>query len=357
MTHTQLIEKLIEDVERNKGGWKSKGIAIIDTDHSVLGVKGDVPQECLDYYLKFPISEMHEGDSINNSNSFLMRVTEKTAVIVVMKEGNLARLSAINLRGRICALSDFLKLDLAEDQTEKLAGGTILKDVSLNLENTKDNETFTQSLNSNGLSEKSDLIDLLKRDLHNFGAINGTGIALLTIDGRVIYSDLSNDIQEKIMLIKPTFLGLTVGSSITLEPDKQPLVIMRASQETIISVKTQRIVGFTIIALTTLIKRYKDQLDDYVKTVFPQRADTKPEALTTEATPTRVINVPAEKIRDLETIEKIENGFTEEKLEVDNKTLRYKRLPPLSIDNLWESSLTIWFIGEMEKSLSQNSKK
>ena len=121
------MEKLLEDVDRNKGNWNSNGVAIIDINSSIIGLKGDVPKECIEYYLKFPISEMHEGDSIHNSNSFLMRVTEKAAVIVVLKEEHLARLSAINLRGRISALHDFYLLDLDGRETERILKGKIIE--------------------------------------------------------------------------------------------------------------------------------------------------------------------------------------------------------------------------------------
>jgi hypothetical protein len=127
MQRSQLVEKLLEDVERNKGNWSSKGVAIIDVDSSIIGSKGDVPKECIEYYLKFPISEMHEGDSIHNKNSFLMRVTEKTAVLVVLSEEHFARLAAINLRGRISALHDFYLLDMDEADTERVLRGKIIE--------------------------------------------------------------------------------------------------------------------------------------------------------------------------------------------------------------------------------------
>lgn len=81
MLWNQLLDKLLDDVERNKGNWNSRGMAILGVDSSVICLKGDVPREFIDYYMKFPISEMHEGDSIHNKNSFLMRITDKTAVL------------------------------------------------------------------------------------------------------------------------------------------------------------------------------------------------------------------------------------------------------------------------------------
>ncbi len=136
MKRTQLIEKLMDDVERNKGKWNSKGIAIINIENTIMGIRGDVPEECIEHYLKFPISEMQEGDSIHNGSSFLMRVTEKTAVIVVLSEEHFARLSAINLRGRIAALHDFFLLDLDEKHSEKILGDGLIKESSSILEDT-----------------------------------------------------------------------------------------------------------------------------------------------------------------------------------------------------------------------------
>ncbi|WXG40304.1 MAG: hypothetical protein WED07_05715 [Candidatus Freyarchaeum deiterrae] len=127
MQRSQLVEKLLEDVERNKGNWNSKGVAILDLNSSVIGFKGDVPKDYIEYYLKFPISEMHEGDTIHNRNSFLMRVSEKTAVLVVLSEEHFARLAAINLRGRISALHDFYLLDLDGEDGERILKGKIIE--------------------------------------------------------------------------------------------------------------------------------------------------------------------------------------------------------------------------------------
>lgn len=136
MKRKKLIQKLMDDVERNNGKWNSKGIAIINTENSIIGIRGEVPDEYIEHYLKFPISEMHEGDSIHNGSSFLMRITEKTAVIVVLNEEHFARLSAINLRGRISALHDFYLLDLDEKHSEKILGKGTIKGSGSILEDT-----------------------------------------------------------------------------------------------------------------------------------------------------------------------------------------------------------------------------
>ena len=98
-------------VELNLGRWKPEAVVIIDVNYKVWSEKGNFSRVLLDYYKKFPLSEMHVGDSINNSSSFLMKVTEKTGVIVVMQDPYLAKLSAINLNGRLNALSEFYNLE------------------------------------------------------------------------------------------------------------------------------------------------------------------------------------------------------------------------------------------------------
>jgi len=101
------LDKLVEIVEVNLGRWKPEAVAIVDVNHKVWCQKGNVSGEILDYYNRFPLLDMHLGDSLHNNNTFLMKVTERTGIIVVMNDPQVARLAAINLRGRINALSDF----------------------------------------------------------------------------------------------------------------------------------------------------------------------------------------------------------------------------------------------------------
>jgi hypothetical protein len=113
------INRLIDIVELNVGNWKPVAVAIVDLNHRVWGEKGNVSKEFLDYYEKFPISGMHIGDSINNSSSFLLKVTEKTGVIVIMEDPHISRLAAINLRGRLNALDDFYTLEKFVKEKDK----------------------------------------------------------------------------------------------------------------------------------------------------------------------------------------------------------------------------------------------
>ena len=113
------VNMLIELVELNIGSWKPEAVAIVDVNFKVWGEKGSILKEFLDYYLKFPLSDMHVGDIVHNSNSFLMKVTEKTGIIVTMKDPQIAKLAAINLSGRINALSEFYSIEKLVKEKDK----------------------------------------------------------------------------------------------------------------------------------------------------------------------------------------------------------------------------------------------
>lgn len=118
----QGFDRMIELVELNTGNWKPEAVAIVDVNYKVWRKKGDVPKKFIEYYRKFPLSEMNTGDSIHSGNTFLMKVTDKTGIIVVMRDLHIARLAAINLRGRINALSDFYSLEKFIMEKEKSYG-------------------------------------------------------------------------------------------------------------------------------------------------------------------------------------------------------------------------------------------
>ena len=109
---------MINLVELNLGNWKPFAVVIIDINYKVWGRKGEISSEVFEYFKKFPINEMRPGDSLHNSNTFLMKITEKTGIIVGIKDVQLSRLAAINLRGRISALSDFYNLEKFIEHSE-----------------------------------------------------------------------------------------------------------------------------------------------------------------------------------------------------------------------------------------------
>lgn len=105
------IDRVFEKIEANLGNWKAQGIAILDVNLRVWGIKGEVSEDVFGFYEKFSLYDMHPGDTISNNNTFMMKATEKIGIIVIMKDTHLAMLSAINLKGRINALSDLYKLE------------------------------------------------------------------------------------------------------------------------------------------------------------------------------------------------------------------------------------------------------
>lgn len=118
-------ERLINLVEVNLGNWKARAIFIVDVNFKIWGKRGELDMEVLRFYRKFPFREMHVGDTVHNQNTFMMKVTERTAVIIEMRDSHIARLSAINLKGRMNALSEFCILDdYVEDKEDTEAGGT-----------------------------------------------------------------------------------------------------------------------------------------------------------------------------------------------------------------------------------------
>lgn len=105
------VDKLLSLVEVNLGRWKPLAIAIVDVNNKVWGKKGEIPAEFLEYYKSFPLRSMHIGDTVHNSNSFLMKVTDKVGIVIVMQDPHISRLASINLRGRINVLSEFYLID------------------------------------------------------------------------------------------------------------------------------------------------------------------------------------------------------------------------------------------------------
>jgi len=105
------IDKMINLIELNLGSWKPRSIVVIDKDFKVWGLRGEIPEKTVELFEKYSLEELKPGDSIHNGNSFLMKITEKTGVIVSMDDVRLSILASANLRGRINALSDFYLLE------------------------------------------------------------------------------------------------------------------------------------------------------------------------------------------------------------------------------------------------------
>ncbi|MEM2135611.1 MAG: hypothetical protein QW261_14745 [Candidatus Jordarchaeaceae archaeon] len=105
------IDEMIKLIEINLGNWKPVGVAIIDKNFRVWGMRGSLPQKVLDIFASQSLEEIKPGDSIHYDSVFLMKVTEKIAAIVSMGDVRLSILASANLRGRINALSEFYRLE------------------------------------------------------------------------------------------------------------------------------------------------------------------------------------------------------------------------------------------------------
>ena len=111
MSRKPNIDHVFKIIETNLGNWQPEGLAIVDFNFKVWGVRGDVPEDVLNFYRRFSLSEMHVGDTVHNNNTFMMKATDKIGVIVVMTNTHLSMLSAIHLKGRLNALSDLSDLE------------------------------------------------------------------------------------------------------------------------------------------------------------------------------------------------------------------------------------------------------
>ncbi|MGQ9723538.1 MAG: hypothetical protein ACUVXA_19730 [Candidatus Jordarchaeum sp.] len=105
------IDRMINLIEINCGNLKPTSIAIIDKNFKIWGLKGEFPEKAVTLFENYSIDELKPGDSLHNENSFLMKITEKTGVIISMYDEKLSILASANLRGRINALSDFYLLE------------------------------------------------------------------------------------------------------------------------------------------------------------------------------------------------------------------------------------------------------
>lgn len=112
-------EKLLRIIESNIGKLSAEAIYIIDGDFNVWAHRGEIKGEIIGYYRKFPLATMNIGSLVCNKKSFLLKITERTGVIVVMKEEHHTMMAAANLRSRINALSEFYELDKAIEILEK----------------------------------------------------------------------------------------------------------------------------------------------------------------------------------------------------------------------------------------------
>jgi hypothetical protein len=125
------------------------------------------------------------------------------------------------------------------------------------------------------LSEKADFVDKLKLELVSLGPLDERGLALITKEGEVLYSDLPREVEQKILLFKPSFPGLTVGSNITLTAKPRSTIVMCASEKMLMAVHTKQSVGFTLVKLSSIAKNYAEEFEKYAVTTHQEIENKK----------------------------------------------------------------------------------
>jgi len=104
-------ENIVKIIESNIGKLAVEAIYVIDTNFKVWAFKGEIKGDVLGYYRKFPLSMMNIGSMVHDKKSFLIKTTERTGVIVIMKEEHHTMIAAAKLKNRINALSEMYELD------------------------------------------------------------------------------------------------------------------------------------------------------------------------------------------------------------------------------------------------------
>ncbi len=105
----------------------------------------------------------------------------------------------------------------------------------------------------------------IKNELRILGAVTARGLALVTVDGKKLYSDMSSDIGKRLDMFVPGFPAMSVGSNITVNINDRALIIMRVSEETILAVYTDQRVGVVLARMTSLINKFGEELDKVAK--------------------------------------------------------------------------------------------
>nr|MDO8079647.1 hypothetical protein [Candidatus Freyarchaeota archaeon] len=109
------------------------------------------------------------------------------------------------------------------------------------------------------------LVNEIRNELRILGAITARGLALFTLDGRLLYSDTAPDIQERLNMFIPSFPALGVGSNITVNIDERTLLIMRVSERMVLAVFTDQKAGVVLMRMASLIKKYEEEFDKAVE--------------------------------------------------------------------------------------------
>ncbi len=117
------------------------------------------------------------------------------------------------------------------------------------------------------MAEKGEIINLIndiRNELRVLGAVTARGLALLTSDGKMLFSDMARDIEKRLNLFIPGFPAMSVGSNITVNIDERALIIMRVSERAVLAVFTDQRVGVVLARMSSLINKFGEELDKAV---------------------------------------------------------------------------------------------
>ncbi|MEM3525928.1 MAG: hypothetical protein QXV37_00815 [Candidatus Jordarchaeaceae archaeon] len=109
------------------------------------------------------------------------------------------------------------------------------------------------------------LANEVRNELRVLGAITARGLALFSVDGRLLFSDMAADIQERLKVFIPSFPALSIGSNITVTLDENSLLIMRVSERMVLAVFTDQKAGVVLMRMASLIRKYEEKFDKAVE--------------------------------------------------------------------------------------------
>ncbi len=178
------------------------------------------------------------------------------------------------------------------------------------------------------MSDNTDFINLIRQELKPLVGAEQKGLALFTKKGEIFHSDLSSEVIQKILLFKPSFPGLTIGSNITLAVDNESVIVMCTSEETLIAVRTKQSVGLALVVLSNITKKYGGEFDKYAQTAIAK----SPEA---------VLEL-AKKAEAVGSEQEVEGELNKEEFEAYQKSLVYELVPPLTPDNVLDKVYGLW---------------
>ncbi len=110
------------------------------------------------------------------------------------------------------------------------------------------------------------LVNDIRNELRVLGAVTARGLALLTAEGNVLYSDMPSDIETRLNLFIPGFPAMSLGSNITVNIDDRALIIMRVSEKAVLAVFTDQRVGVVLARMSSLINKFGEEIDKAVET-------------------------------------------------------------------------------------------